>query len=411
LTERTKKAKENVPLNKPGPAPIIPMEIEDDLQSWVLAMQSKGFPVSREMIHIKGNEVYRELYGGTRSIGRLSSGWVNRFMQRHPLLTLRSSQVIKRVRADATEEGLREFFNQLTQIIIEFGVTRERIFNMDETGFAQKSKSKKVIAVKGSKNVWSKSVEASFHLTITACVSASGYVLPPMFIVPGQRLNRDVMDGCDIPQSVVSVAPKGFMNSKSFLKWIVHFENNVPGTIKRPLVLVYDGYGSHYNDEIVEKAIEIGVILLLLPANATHLIQPLDISVFKPFKTVLKREMESFMIDNAVTTFTKKQALQIASIAWTSGIIEKPTNIINGFEASGIYPPSFPLMQKRWRLYHDGGVDSSKSSIAPWIKCREIVRTEVLNLPPPIDRTRKRRKTLDMENRVLTREQLNSYRS
>jgi hypothetical protein len=77
----------------------------------------------------------------------------------------------------------------LIQFIIEFKLTSDRIFNMDETGFAQKSKSKKVIAVQGSKNVSSKSADASFHLTIVACISASGFVVPPMFIIPGQRIN------------------------------------------------------------------------------------------------------------------------------------------------------------------------------------------------------------------------------
>eukprot|EP00549_Striatella_unipunctata_P017721 CAMPEP_0118693416 /NCGR_PEP_ID=MMETSP0800-20121206/11896_1 /TAXON_ID=210618 ORGANISM="Striatella unipunctata, Strain CCMP2910" /NCGR_SAMPLE_ID=MMETSP0800 /ASSEMBLY_ACC=CAM_ASM_000638 /LENGTH=45 /DNA_ID= /DNA_START= /DNA_END= /DNA_ORIENTATION= len=45
---------------------------------------------------------------------------------------------------------------------------------MDETGFAQKYKSKKVVVVAGLKNVWSKSVDMSFHMTIVACVAANG---------------------------------------------------------------------------------------------------------------------------------------------------------------------------------------------------------------------------------------------
>ena len=281
---------------------------------------------------------------------------------------------------------------------------------MDETGFAQKNKTKKVIAVAGSKNVWSKSVEASFHLTIVACVSASGFAVPPLYIVPGQHLNHDLMDGCSFPGSSTTTGCKGFMNSNIFLKWLEHFECNVPGSIKRPLVLVYDGYGSHYNEAIVEKAIELQIILVLLPANATHLIQPLDISVFKPFKTVFKCCMETFMIDNASTSFSKKESIQIASEAWVKGVVNKKENIIAGFDAAGLWPISFPKMQKRWRLYHDGGVDSTKAEPASWITAQQVVRTDILTLPPQIDRTRKRRKTLDVNNRLLTCEQLNNYK-
>jgi hypothetical protein len=409
ITRMAKRDKDGVQVKKPGPAPILTTELEKDLQDWIVAMQRDGFPVSRDAILIKGNEMFHALYGNRRSTGNLKRGWLNRFLQRHPLLTTRSSQVIKRVRAEATECGLRIFFWELSKHSIERKLTADRIYNMDETGFAQNSKSKKVIAIHGSKNVWSKSVEASFHLTIVACVGADGFVVPPLFVLPGQRVNRDILNECSIDGSTVSVAPKGFMNGRLFLSWLEHFERSIPVSVIRPVVLVYDGYSSHYNDEIVWKAIELKIILVLLPANSTHLIQPLDIAVFKPFKTILKRQMDSFMIENSVTSFSKKEAIQIASRSWMEGVVEKKSNIVAGFKAGGIWPISFPTMQSRWNLFHDGGIDSKKIEVEPWITAREVVRSEILLLPAIIDRAPKRRKTLDVNNRLLTREQLNMY--
>ena len=58
----------------------------------------------------------------------------------------------------------------------------------------------------------------------------------------------------------------------------------------------------------MEKAINISIKLVLLPANDTHLIQPLEIVVFKPFKMILKK-MDNFMIDKACTALLKKDAL------------------------------------------------------------------------------------------------------
>jgi DDE superfamily endonuclease len=66
------------------------------------------------------------------------------------------------------------------------------------------------------------------------------------------------------------------------------FFSAVPETTKRPLILIYDGYSSHFNENIVIKAISLNLILLLLPSNATHLVQHLDTTVFKPFKTTTK---------------------------------------------------------------------------------------------------------------------------
>ena len=68
------------------------------------------------------------------------------------------------------------------------------------------------------------------------------------------------------------------MNSTLFLKWIELFANYVPDSVTRLFELVYDGYSGHYNDDIVAKAIELKIIMVPLPANFTHLIQPLDIA-------------------------------------------------------------------------------------------------------------------------------------
>ena len=163
---------------------------------------------------------------------------------------------------------------------------------MDETGFAQKNKTRKVIAVTGLKNVLLKILEASFHMTIVACVSANGFYVPPLFIIPDQRLNSAIMDQCSINASTVTVSTKGFMNSNIFIKLLDHFSSNVPSHVKQPIALVYNGYGIHYNTDMVEKAIKLIIIFVLLTSNSTHLIQPFDISVFKPFKTESKHQIE-----------------------------------------------------------------------------------------------------------------------
>ena len=159
----------------------------------------------------------------------------------------------------------------------------------------------------------------------------------------------------------------------------------MPSYVKRPIVLVYDVYVSHYNMDTVEKSIKLIIILVLLPSKSTHLIQPLDISVFKPFKTELKHQMEKFMIENASTSFTKKYAIAIASIGFEKVIVNNPENIVAGFKGGGIWPASFPQMQSRWRLFHNGLVDSTKLSVVPWITTHEVAGTEILSLPPSID--------------------------
>jgi len=52
---------------------------------------------------------------------------------------------------------------------------------------------------------------------------------------------RDILDACSVFGSTGTTSAKGFINSTIFLKWLEHFKNNVPGDIKQPLLLVFDG--------------------------------------------------------------------------------------------------------------------------------------------------------------------------
>ena len=127
--------------------------------------------------------------------------------------------------------------------------------------------------------------------------------------------------------------------------------------------------------------------------------------MFKTFKACLKACITNYMIVNGKTTLTKKDALTISTLAWKEGIVEKAGNILAGFKAGGMYPLSFPAMQTRFRLFQDGGIKASYQK-PEWLQAREVVRTEVLALPPAIDRNPRRRKTLDVQQRLLSREQL-----
>ena len=71
----------------------------------------------------------------------------------------------------------------------------------------------------------------------------------------------------------------------------------------------------------------------------------------------------------------------------------------------GIYPISYPAMQRRFKLFHDGGIN--REIPAPvWIQAQEIITTEILTLPPHPNNRPRRRTTLDANRRLFTREML-----
>ena len=112
----------------------------------------------------------------------VTTGWWNKFICQHPVLSERTPASLSIARAKASsKECLDTYFDRLEEILQETGLSENPalLFNMDETGFAIP---KKTVDVCGTKNVLSICSGSKSQITVLACVSGSGQALPPMII-------------------------------------------------------------------------------------------------------------------------------------------------------------------------------------------------------------------------------------
>ena len=91
------------------------------------------------------------------------------------------------------------------------------------------------------------------------------------------------MDRCYVPNVSITTAPKGFVDASVFITWILYFRKFIPECGKIDILLVYGVYKSHYSPNIVAKAMYLESVIFLFHVNATHMINPLDIPILKPF--------------------------------------------------------------------------------------------------------------------------------
>lgn len=275
---------------------------------------------------------------------------------------------------------------------------------MDATGFMTRSKSKHVIAVRGSLNVWESEATASFHLTIFACASAAGFVVPPLFILPGQRVNIDLLSECRVPGASVTTTESGFINGEVFSAWLPFFAGSVPLDVPQPLVLILDGCSSHFSGHIHEVGAAVHVPLVIIPSNATHLLQPLDVAVFASMKRKVRHLLDIFAkeTDGGLFTIDKQTAVKLACMAWTSCRFSR--NIVSGFSSCIICPPTLVSMQRQLSVFKNNGIPR-KLERASWIYMKESVRQKVLTIS---DRPAKckLRKTVTVTGQLLTYELL-----
>ncbi|KAG3159120.1 hypothetical protein PC128_g21353 [Phytophthora cactorum] len=218
LRKWTVNAKNGITRLRRGLKARLPSQTEDAIYDWIIGRQIVRHPVARSDIMRKAKEISELVLGRA-----ITDGWHTRFMQRHPELTERLAQTLSKTRNTVEFSDITQLFNSLAKVIIETNASAYQIFNVDETAFYKAAKSKRVVAVRRSKNVWTTTPTTSFHMATIACGSASGFVVPPVFILPGKTVKLDILKGCQVPGATVTATPSGFLSMELFKSWLNFF--------------------------------------------------------------------------------------------------------------------------------------------------------------------------------------------
>jgi hypothetical protein len=101
-----------------------------------------------------------------------------------------------------------------------------------------------------------------------------------------------------------SQSPNGWMTTQNFLEWlekvfVPQAKKYAPPGYRGQIFLYVDGHSTHTTPEVVEFCVKNHITLLCFPAHATHVLQPLDRSVFKPAKNIWNEKLRLFHNENS----------------------------------------------------------------------------------------------------------------
>ena len=105
--------------------------------------------------------------------------------------------------------------------------------------------------------------------------------------------------------------------------------------IQFPVILFIDGHSSHINLAVSEFCREKNIILYCFPAHSSHILQPLDVTVFGPLKKLWNSAINDFKA-KFKTSVTKHCFLQVFDPAWKK--CTEKRHSIAGFRATGLVP-------------------------------------------------------------------------
>ena len=195
---------------------------------------------------------------------------------------------------------------------------------------------KGVIDSRGKKQVGGISSGERDELVTTVCAAnAEGQFIPRLLIFPRTRYQNIFLRGA--PAGSLGFSSRsGWINDEIWLEFLEHFAAQTGVSKATPALLIIDNHSSHVNIDAVNFACENGIVLLTIRPRTTHKMQPLDVSVYGPFKNFYDKALDSWMCSHPGERFTIYHVAAAVNEAFLSAMT--PRNIISGFKATGIWP-------------------------------------------------------------------------
>lgn len=302
-------------------------DVEKDLKAWVLERRSKQRAVNGPAMKREAIKIATKL--GIRPFSP-SNSWIQNFMRRNGLSMRRRTSVGQPLPKDcqSKKSSFRSFCREF------YDVSPNNFGNLDEVPVPFDIVSNRTVEVKGKDDISIASTgNEKTNFTVVLGILADGSKLPPMLIFKRKTLPKG-----NFPGVIIKANPTGWMNSDLMKEWIdeIWLRRANPAVKSEESVLVLDSARCHLTDN-VKAEIQQHSKLAVIPGGLTRFLQPLDISVNKPFKDNLKAHWEEWMSDSRNDQFTlsgrKKRASYETVAEWVRKSFDAvPSScIINGF--------------------------------------------------------------------------------
>lgn len=287
-------------------------------------------------------EVILRARGNPLPFGKPAVGatWHKRFLARHEDLRTILSRGLDHARAVALNRGnLDHWFGTFREICGQYGIQPRYIFNMDETGImmGMGGRSRIVVSKNLPQNYLRQDGDRGWITTIET-ISGANKALPP-FIIFATRSQQSRHQLRWYPRNLprdwaFGISENGWTDNELGLEWLKsHFEPLTRPENGEYRLLILDGHSSHTNPEFICFAREKRIILLCFPPHSTHILQPLDVSIFQPLKHYYQREIE-YDYRDGFCTVDRQRFIQIYDKIRPQ--VFTPDNIRSAWEKTGL---------------------------------------------------------------------------
>lgn len=158
---------------------------------------------------------------------------------------------------------------------------------------------------------------------------SSTYCKLPLFFISSANSEEESEEkiGELIPPNVSSYSAKSYMTTNCMLDYLQFIREQFKSNVL--IHLIIDSYSSHTSQKVKNKAAELNIQLYFIPSGLTDILQPLDLSIFAPLKSITNKKIKALLFGNQNRIIGMKNVVRFIQEAYESLSID---NLINAWE-------------------------------------------------------------------------------
>ena len=262
--------------------------LEQDLMAWITEKRNNGLAILPAMVRLKALEMSKDAkYEITAGQFKASNHWCQRFMKRNGLSLRQKTTLAQRLPSDY-EEKIVQFQRFIIKQRRAHSYSLHLMANMDESPIQFDMPSTRTVSKTGEKTVKIRTTgNEKNRLTVVLTCAGDGSKLKPLVIFKRKTMPK-IANKHGV---VVAVQEKGWMDENIMKLWIEKvWRSRIGGLGRRRSLLVLDSFEAHKTEQVKRSFKNENTDLAVIPGGLTSVLQPLDVSLNKPFKDRVRQK-------------------------------------------------------------------------------------------------------------------------
>ena len=288
---------------KRGKPLLLGKKTDSVVQEYILKLRECGSPVNSAVVQAVAEGVLLAMdrtslaqYGGDI---KLSNTWAKSLLARMNF-TKRKGSTKEKVEVKNFEKIKEKFLQDIVDIATMEEIPSQLIFNWDQTGINLVPYSSWTMEEKGKKRVGVIGLNDKRQITAVLCGSIDGEFFPVQLIYAGKT--KRCHPSYVFPEEWnITHSSNHWSNEDTMVEYIqeviVPYVECVREELNKPeqaALAIFDNFKGQLTEKVLQELEDNNIQSVLVPANCTDRLQPMDLSVTKSIKSFLRSQFSTW---------------------------------------------------------------------------------------------------------------------